>query len=319
MTESLGQNPTDYSQPELAAIQRAIAPPPPAPPAEFMEVLGTLPPDWMRPFWKLSDLQPDLFIRVSEDRWVVSLAEYAFFPPVLGWREQGRPVPSLRITGRTRGPAAILGSGDESIVIKPFQNSREDEIAGIAASVGAGPAQLPSLPGYLTERFAQGVFFTDLPPARRDPETMRAAGLALGGMMRGLHDAGVYYNDASLADPEGRSHLIVSDEGGFTLIDFGVSLLLDRHPEYTREEVHNFARTLPKYRVFAGMADSRSDMDDFLEAYGKQMAQATREDILARDLKFVQQGLAIAARRLGQDIIPPLRDGFLEAYRPPPG
>ena len=273
----------------------------------------------MRPFWKLVDLQPALFGRLSEDPWVPALSHYAFFPEVLGWRSGGRPVPHLRITGRTRGPAAILSSGDESIVIKPFQNSREDEIAGIAASVGAGPAQLPSLPGYLTERFAQGVFFTDLPPARCDPETMRAAGLALGGMMRRLHDAGVYYNDASLADPEGRSHLIVSDEGGFTLIDFGVSLLLDRHPEYTREEVHNFARTLPMYRVFAGMADSRSDMDDFLEAYRKQMAQATRGDILARDLKFVQQGLAIAARRLGQDIIPPLRDGFLEAYRPPPG
>lgn len=305
-----------YSEVELAAIQRAIAPPPPAPPAEFMDALGTLPPHWMRPFWKLSDLQPDLFIRVSEDRWVVSLAEYAFFPPVLQWREQGRAIPGLHITGRTRGPAAILRSDGEAIVIKPFQNSREDEIARIAAEVGAGPRQFPSLPGYLTEQFAEGVFFTDLPPERRDVDTMRAAGLALGGMMRRLHEAGIYYNDASLADPEGRSHLIVSGGGEFTLIDFGVSLLLDRHPEYTREEVRNFARTLPMYRIFAGMADSRADMDDFLAAYAKQMAQATREDIQARDLKFVQQGLSIAARRLGEEIIPPIRDGFLEAYRP---
>ncbi len=316
MNQNPGNRPVPYTEAELAAVQRAIAPPPPPPPAEFMAAIGTLPPDWMRPFWKLSDLEPDLFIRVSEDPWVVALAQYAFFPVMIAWRADGRPVPGLRFAGRTRGPAAILRSHGDAVVIKPFQNSREDEIARIAASAGAGPEQLPSLPGYLTEQFADGVFFTDLPPERRDATTMRSVGHALGGMLRRLHEAGIYYNDASLSDPEGRSHLILDDEGRCTLIDFGVSLLLDRHPEYTREEVHNFARTLPMYRVFAGMADSRADMDDFLEAYGRQMAQATREDIMARDLKFVQQGLSSAARRLGQDIIPPLREGFIDSYRP---
>ena len=326
---------------ELATIQRAIAPPPPPPPAEFVGIMGTLPPEWMQPFWKLSDLEPDLFSRVSEDPWVVTLAQYAFFPPVLEWREQGRPSPQIRMTGRTRGPVAVLRPGDEAtggaIVIKPFQNTREDEIAAIAAGVNAGPAQFPSLPGYLTERFAEGVFFTDLPPERRDPltasgqATLRAVGLALGGMLRRLHDAGVYYNDATLADPEGRSHLIVAlrqaqDERRgtqdepltCTLIDFGVSLLVSRHPDYTREEVHNFVRTLPMYRIMAGMAESRAEMDGFLSQYARQMAQATPEDIMARDLKFAQQGLSIAARRMGEGIIAPLREGFLEGYRPAP-
>ena len=308
--------PSGYSENELSAVWRAIAPPPPPAPPEFMGAAGTPPPEWMLAFWKLADLAPELYWRLAADPWVEALSRCAFFPVALGWREQGRPIPELRMTGRTRGPVAVLRSGAEAIAIKPFQNSREDEIARIAADAGAGPTQLPSLPGYLTERFAEGVFFTDLPPERRDAATMRAAGLALGGMLRRLHDAGVYYNDASLADPEGRSHLIVSKDGGFTLIDFGVSLLLDRHPEYSREEVHNFARTLPMYRIFAGMVDSRAEMDNFLREYGNRMAQASREDILARDLKFVQQGLSIAARRMGQDIIPPLRDGFLKAYRP---
>ena len=305
-----------YTGDELAMIQRAIAPPPPAPPAEFMAVLGTMPPDWMRPFWKLSDLEPDLFIRVSQDRWVMALAQYAFFPTVLERREQGRPIPAFRTAGRTRGPVGILRSGDDQLAIKPFQNSREDEIAVIAASVGAGPRQFPSLPGYLAEQFADGLFFTDLPPERRDAATMRSVGLQLGGMLRRLHDADIYYNDATLADPQGRSHLIVADDGNCTLIDFGVSLLLDRHPEYTREEVRNFARTLPMYRIFAGMADNREEMDGFLAEYAGQMARATREDIMARDIKFAQQGLAIAGQKLGHDIIPPLRDGFLKAYRP---
>ena len=273
-------------------------------------------PEWMRPFWKLVDLEPELFVRLATDPWVETLSHYAFFPPVLEWRTQGRPVPGLRMTGRTRGPVAILRSGDEQLAIKPFQNSREDAIARIAASAGAGPEQLVSLPGYLAEQFAEGVFFTDLPQERRDPDTMRSVGLQLGGMLRRLHEAGVYYNDATLADPQGRSHIIVADDGRCTLIDFGVSLLLDRHPEYTREEVHNFARTLPMYRIFAGMADDRTEISDFLREYGRQMAQASRQDIMARDLKFAQQGLSIAAQRLGQQIIAPLREGFLEAYRP---
>ena len=303
-----------YSEHELAAIQRAVAPPPPSPPAEFAGVMGTLPPDWMQPFWKLSDLEPALFSRVSEDRWVMALAQYAFFPPVLQWRREGRAVPGMSIAGRTRGPAAILRSGDDAIVIKPFQNSREDEIAAVAASVNVGPEQFPSLPGYLTERFAEGVFFTDLPLERRDHDTMRSVGLALGGMLRRLHHAGVYYNDATLADPQGRSHLIVAENGDCTLIDFGVSLLVGRHPDYTREEVHNFVRTLPMYRVMAGMADSRAEMDEFLAQYARSMAEASPADIMARDLKFAQQGLSIAASRMGQDIIAPIREGFIEAY-----
>ena len=313
-----------YTEDELATIQRAIAPPPPNPPAEFIGVMGSLPPEWMQPFWKLSDLEPALFSRVSEDPWVVKLAQYAFFPPVLEWRDHGRPIPQIRITGRTRGPAAILHSdpsGPESadavgIVIKPFQNAREDEIARLAAEASVGPKQFPSLPGYLTERFADGVFFTDLPPERRDTGTMRAVGLQLGGMLRRLHDAGIYYNDATLADPEGRSHLIVDDDDRCVLIDFGVALLVANHPDYSREEVHNFVRTLPMYRLMVGMAEGRTEMDQFLAEYGRRMAAATPADIMARDLKFAQQGLSIAARRMGQDIIDPIREGFLESYRP---
>ncbi len=309
-------SPLGYTETEVAQIHRAIAPPPPSAPTEIWAAMNPPPPEGMRPFWKLADLERKLFRRLSADPWVAALSHYAFFPVVMGWRADGRGIPGLRITGRTRGPAAILRSGTEAIVIKPFQNTREDEIAAIAAAVNAGPAQLASLPGYLTERFAEGVFFTDLPQERRDDSTMRAAGLALGGMLRRLHNAGVYYNDATLADPEGRSHLIVDSDGGGTLIDFGVSLLVSRHPHYTREEVHNFVRTLPMYRLVAGMAESRAEMDDFLTQYARRMAQSAPEDILARDLKFAQQGLSIAARNMGEEIIQPIRDGFLEAYRP---
>ena len=312
----MSQSPFPYADFELAVIRRAIAPPPPSPPPEVFSGTQDRPPEWLQPFWKLADLEPRLLESLTSDPWAQALSQYAFFPVVTGWRAEGRPIPGLQITGRTRGPAAILRSGGESIVIKPFQNTREDEIARIAAEVGVGPAQFPSLPGFLVEQFAEGSFFTGLPAERRDPDTMRAIGLSLGGMLRRLHNANIYYNDATLADPEGRSHLIVDEDGGCTLIDFGVSLLVSRHPDYTREEVHNFVRTLPMYRIMAGMAEGRAEMDEFLAQYARRMAEASPADILARDLKFAQQGLSIAARRMGDDIIAPIREGFLESYRP---
>ena len=321
MNESTNNPSAHYSPTELAAIHRAIAPPPPPAPPSAPPM-----PEAMQPFWKLADLAPDLFRRIAADPWAQALSHYAFFPPVITWRQAGRPIPNLRITGRTRGPAAILQSDADAIVIKPHQNTRENEIARLAAAVNAGPTQLPSLPGYLTERFANGTFFTDLPPERRDNATMQAIGYALGGILRRLHDAGIYYNDATLADPEGRSHLIIDlDAAGsdttnstlpVTLIDYGVSLLVTAHPEYTREEVHNFARTLPMYRIFANIAETRAEMDNFLAACARQMAQTSPDDILARDLKFAQQGLSLAARRMGESIIAPLRDGFIAGYRP---
>lgn len=306
-----------YSGAELAMIQRAISPPPPVPPAEMASAMDRASPAAMRPFWKLFDLEPALFARLAADPWVAALGQYAFFPEVLGWRTQGRSIPLRRMTGRTRGPVAVLHSDDTRLAIKPFQNSREDEIARIAAEVGAGPRQYPSLPGYLCEQFADGIFFTDLPPERRSPDAMRAMGAQLGSILRRLHDAGIYYNDATLADPEGRSHLIVADDDSCTLIDFGVSVLLDRHPEYTREEVHNFARTLPMYRIFAGMAENREEMDGFLREFGRRMARATREEIVARDMQFARQGMEMAGRRIGQQIIEPLWEGFLGAYPAP--
>ncbi len=303
----------EYTEAELEVIRRAISPPPPPAP---LVVLGR--DDWpeeVRPFWKLADLERDLFSRLAEDPWIRALSLYAFIPPVLAQRLDGGEVPAIEYTGRTRGQVAIIQLREGTIVVKPYQSAREDQVAVIAGELGVGPRQLESLPGYLTEEYARGQFFTSLPEQRCLPREMEAVGRALGTMFRRLHDAGIYYNDASLSDPQGRAHLIVDAEGGCLLIDFGVSLLLDRHPEYSREEVHNFARTLPMYRVFAGMAENEEEMTGFLDDLRERMAQGTKEEILGRDLQFIQQGLSSAAQRMGQGIIDPIRNGFLEAYR----
>ena len=307
----------DYSQVELEAIHRAIAPPPPPAPSEVLATMEVPVPEWMRPFWKLVDLEPELFIRLATDPWVETLSHYAFFPPVLEWRSQGRPVPGLRMTGRTRGPVAILRSGDEHLAIKPFQNSREDAIARIAASAGAGPEQLASLPGYLAEQFAEGVFFTDLTQERREPDTMRSVGLQLGGMLRRLHEAGVLLqrrHPSPIPRAAPISSLLTMAVAPSSISAFrccwtgipstrGRKSTISPAPCPCTAYSQEWPTTAPKSTTFCGSTE------------GRWLRSADRTS-LARDLKFAQQGLSIAAQRLGQHIIAPLRDGFLEAYRP---
>ena len=310
--------PLDYTPEEVAVIRRAIAPPPPKPLEEVIEAMrprsGSPVPDHMPLFWKLSDLEMPLFLRLSGDPTVKALSLYAFFPEVYERLLSGQGAPSVHFSGRTRGRVAILRCADRTIVIKPLQNNREEQIAHTAGEIGVGPVQLESLPGYLTEEFVPGTFFTELPENRLADNFLSGVGSTLGDMLLRLHQADVYYNDVSFSDRAGRSHLIVSADGSCRLIDFGISLMLDRHPHMDREEVHNFVRTLPMYRVFRGMAEDESHVDRFLGEYAEKLAAATKSEITSRDWVFAQQGLNMAARHLGDRIIGPVQQGLERAY-----
>ena len=310
--------PLDYPEKEVAVIRRAIAPPPPKPPEAVIEAMrpaaGMPVPDHMPPFWKLSDLELPLFMRLTADPTVKALSRYAFFPEVFKRLRSGQDLPKLEFSGRARGMVAMLGFADRFIVIKPLQNSREDEIARIAGEIGVGPAQLKSLPGYLTEEFVPGTFFTELSEDQLTDDFLVGVGWTIGDMLRRLHQAGIYYNDVTFSDPRGRSHLLVQADGSCRLIDFGISLLLDRHPRLDREEVHNFVRTLPMYRVFRGMAEDEAHVDRFLEEYAAKLAAASKSEITSRDLAFAEQGLKMAAQRMGERIVEPVRVGFKRAY-----
>jgi hypothetical protein len=199
-------------------------------------------------------------------------------------------------------------------VVRPIQNQREDEIAHIAGELGVGPRQHPSLPGFLTEELALGRFFTNLPPEQADAEAMYQLGRILGDMLARLHANQIFYNDATLSDPSGHSHLLVSSDGKCRLIDFGVSLLLDRHPQMGREEVYNFARTLPMFHILSRMGIDSAELGQFLDQYQQRLAHTSKAEIMARDLRFTQEGLRLAARRMGSDIIDPFQQGFKETY-----
>ena len=99
----MSETTSEYSEAELASIRRAIAPPPPPPPAEILAVASSPLPQWMRPFWKLVDLEPELFRRLSADPWVQALSLYAFFPRSSGGAAKADP---SRSSARPHAPAA---------------------------------------------------------------------------------------------------------------------------------------------------------------------------------------------------------------------
>ena len=275
---------------------------------------GMAVPDHMPPFWKLSDLEMPLFLRLTSDPIVKALSRYAFFPEVLDRLRSGHDIPKLEFSGRARGMVATLTFNDKVIVIKPLQSAREDHIASIAGDLEIGPAQLPSLPGYLTEEFVSGTFFTELPQDRLTEDFLDDLGFRVGEMLRRLHQVDIYYNDVTFSDPRGRSHILVDLNGVCRLIDFGISLNLNHHPNLSQGEVHNFVRTLPMYRVFRAMAEDQSHLDRFLADYAEKLAASPKSEITSRDFLFAQQGLQMAARQMGDRIIDPVKNGFVRGY-----
>jgi tRNA A-37 threonylcarbamoyl transferase component Bud32 len=268
----------------------------------------------LAPFWGLASTDPGLFQKLGQDCLLATYSIYGFFPGVYEMVYEREPAPTITFNGRTRGRIAIVLAEDQGLVVKPMQNQREDEIARIAGGLGVGPRQRPSLPGFLTEEFIPGRFFTELPPEEVSAEAMYRLGHTLGSMLARLHASQVFYNDAALSDPSGRSHLLVFPNGDCRFIDFGVSLLLDRHPQLSREEVYNFARTLPMFHILSRMGMDREEMGRFLDEYRQRLARTSKAEIMARDLRFTREGLSLAARRMGSYIIDPFQQGFGEAY-----
>ena len=307
----------------------------------------------------MAETDAGLFDKLASDRLLQTYSIYGLFPGPYQRIYRNRERPQLTFDGRTRGRVAIFRfrgpSDNQGLVVKPLQSRREGAIAQLAGAAQVGPTQYPSLAGFITEEFIPGVFFTDLATKRiadagNDTDTdtdaiMYRIGRNLGGMLARLHRQQIYYNDATLSDPAGRSHLIVppnwaanaggnappvgnvgsdisqSDAGnagndnaeyGCRLIDFGVSLRLDNHPRLEPEEVYNFVRTLPEFRLFSGMGLGGPELGRFLEQYRQRLAGVSKEAILNRDLRFVDEGLRLAARRLGASIQPPFRAGFGE-------
>ena len=234
----------------------------------------------------------------------------AVYPLVYGLQSDAA---SIRYDGRTRGRVAIINGESAGVVIKPCQSSREAEIAAIAGGLSVGPRQLISIDGFISEEFVDGRFLTDLTIADATEDRMRSVGAALAGALSRLHAAGVCYNDATISDPDGRSHIILRPDGEIRLIDFGVALLLDNHPEgLTFEDAWNAARTDPMFRLFRQMTGGDDDaaLGRFVADYGRRLAGQTPAEIQSRDWRIADEGASIIAARYGPVAADALREGL---------
>lgn len=275
-------------------------------------------PERLWPLWPLFDHDDALWKLLVEDRRIARFSVYGLFPAAypLVYGADAAEV-DIRYDGRTRGRVAIITGGLPGqaidIVIKPCQSPGESEIAHIAGDLGLGPRQLPSIEGFLTEEFVPGPFLTDLIPEDVTAERMHGIGRELGAALSRLHAAGICYNDATVSDPDGRSHIILASGGGIRIIDFGVALLLRDHPaNLTFHDVYNAARTDPMFRLFRQMAPDADPeaLTRFINDYGRRLAQQSVEEIQSRDWRIAEEGTSVVAGRYGSVAADALRAGI---------
>ncbi|MDE2779875.1 MAG: hypothetical protein OXI91_09400 [Chloroflexota bacterium] len=289
---------------------------------------GACPPH-LAPFWlsRNSDnppgIGPSLFARLASDPLLPRYSIYGFFPELFEriYRQGQRP--EVAFDGRTRGRVSLFrfDAGD-GLVVKPLQSRNEGIIVRLAGEAGVGPRQVESLEGFLVEELVSGPSFTELPVESLEDSDIFAIGNRLGTMVATLHSLHIYYNDATLSDPDGRSHLLFphfrpgdgNSARSCLLIDFGVSVLLDNFPDLEPEEVYNLVRTTPEFRLLSRMGLAGEEMGRFLSQYRQGLSSVSEEEILSRDLRFAEQGLRQAARMVGARITAPLWEGFQAGY-----
>lgn len=275
-------------------------------------------PERLWPLWPLADDDDALWKLLVEDQRVDRFSVYGLFPAShdLVYGPESVDV-DIRYDGRTRGRVAIISGrlrGQAvAIVIKPCQSPGEPEIVQIAGDLGLGPRQLPSIAGFLTEEFVPGPFLTDLSPDEATTERMHGIGWELGAALSRLHAAGICYNDATVSDPDGRSHTILVSGGGIRFIDFGVALLLRNHPaNLTFHDAYNAARTDPMFRLFRQMAPDADPeaLARFINDYGRRLAQQSVGEIQSRDWRIAEEGSSVIESRYGSLAADALRAGI---------
>ena len=270
-------------------------------------------PHHLRPFITLSIKNPDLYSKISGDKKVEGYSYLGFFPETFDLCYNSDCQPLLSFGQGNRGLVTLVSHPTKKLVIKPLQSNSEYGIAQIAGKLGVGPKQFQTIEGFLTEEFVEGELFSRL-NRESTPDQIYAIGRRVGEILSFLHAHDVYYNDTMLSDDLGRSHLIVPAKSPSILFDYGVALMLQHHPDLSDEEIFNFVRTLPLINMSIDHR-SKSQMQQIAKEYRPLIAKATKEQILARDVNFINEGLTCAADRLSSKIIEPFAKGFNETYK----
>lgn len=300
------------------------------------EFAGKDVPFHMQPFIGLFAVDKDLYNKIAEDDRVKKFSIYGFFPKAIDLVYGSETSPEIRyIQDRNRGITVEISHPSEKFLIKPALNSREREIAQIAGDLKVGPHQYETLDNFLTEQVFEGDLFSRLPKIKTSNASIYFIGRRMGYILRSLHLKEIYYNEITLSDDFANSNLIVPQDPFESILgDYRVALRLDMHPNYSEEEIFNYARTLPGVNdsldlMLSGLNEglqqktiNEKEAREAFERYKIQMAaefmpivqSSTKQEIMARDVQFINEGLVFASHRLGNYILEPFSKGFRETY-----
>lgn len=308
-----------YSQKELSDIRSAIEGKIKIKP-KLAKALCRNMPVYMNPLSALSATDHALYQKLLNDANVKSNGIAGFFPETYSMFYEDNTAPSVHFKRGTRnGLIAMIKHPSKNVVIKSTQSDWERDIAQTASDLEVGPKQYNSLDGFITEEMIMGDPFTDLKGERLSSDFMRANGVRTAEMLSKLHERDILYNDYSLDDSKGKSHLLIPINKPAVLIDYGVSLNLKNHPNYSIDEAYKFATTTPIELKRMGAAaegrDPKKRLQDILEENRRRMGRMTKQEITDRDIDFVSSGLFLSGKRWGDSVIEPFRKGFKETYR----
>jgi len=270
-------------------------------------------PKYLLPFLKLMITNPELFQKLGQDTLVRTYSLLGFFPETFDLIYGSEVSPNLYFAQGNRGHIAIIDHPEKKIVIKPLQTKREREIALIAAELEVGPVQYESLDGFLTEKFIDGALFSDLKGTQKGSGNMYALGRRMGEILFKLHSNDIFYNDCILCDDFGRSHFIIPKSSPAILFDYGVSIRMNTHPNYSPEEIFDFVRTLPMINSLLNWAAPET-IQEVVERNRSKLESSRKEQIMARDVQFIHEGLFCASIRLGNYVCMPFSKGFEDTY-----
>ena len=271
--------------------------------------------NYLYPFIGLFAANPELYRKISEDNRANKYSLFGFFPETFELVYGSEVSPEISFDGGNRGIVGVIKHPKKKVVIKPIQNSREYEVAQIADELEVGPKQYATLDGFLTEEFVEGDLFSRLRENRTSTDCMYNIGRKIGEILIKLHSREIYYNDTILTDDFGRSHVMVQETSPAILFDYGVALRLNKYPNFSDEEICNFARTLPMVNMFLETQPSQEQIQKLVRQYSPQLQNSTKEQIMSRDIDFINEGLTLATYRLGNHVFEPFLRGFKETYK----
>ncbi|MGV8087196.1 MAG: hypothetical protein ACP5N1_06215 [Candidatus Woesearchaeota archaeon] len=247
----------------------------------------------------------ELFKKISEDKIFEKLNIFGLFPETY---KAAYIDNNLEYTHQEAGRGIIFITNKS--IIKRVQSPQENDIVKKTALIG-GPIQYPTINNYLTEEHIHGQQLNRM--RNYDANKMIEHGRDVGTIFQKLHDMDIIYNDFSISDDIGHCHILIPEIGKVRLYDFGTSIDISNHPNYTDEEIISYYRTLPfGYKILTVNDEKRLEM---INECRQDLNKLNKDQMKQKDISFINEGLNLLYGRIGSKLAGAFEEGLIETYK----